>query len=220
MLSESTEMYLLSIYRLTEQQPAATISEIAHEMNLSLSSVSEKVKRLTETGLLEHEWRENVALSQEGKKIALNMLRKRRLLELFLVKMAGYDLYDVDEEACRLEHVISDRLADALDKMLGHPKLDPHGHPIPSLDGRELCKQAVPLSKATLGQKLKVCQLHAFDIELVKYIHQLGLKPGAFCKVLEMAPFDGPLIIQVGEKQHPIAKNIASFIGVEPIRSN
>jgi len=220
MLSESTEMYLLSIYRLTEQQPAATISEIAHAMNLSLSSVSEKVKRLTENGLLEHEWRENVALSQEGKQIALKMLRKRRLLELFLVKMAGYDLYEVDEEACRLEHVISDRLADALDKMLDYPKLDPHGHPIPSSDGKDLCKQAIPLSKAKLGQKLKVCQLHAFDIDQVKYIHQLGLMPGVVCEVVEITPFDGPLVLQVGEKQHPIAKNIASFIGVEQVSPN
>ena len=220
MLSESTEMYLLSIYRLTEQQPAATISEIAHTMNLSLSSVSEKVKRLTENGLLEHEWRENVVLSQEGKKIALKMLRKRRLLQLFLVKMAGYDLYEVDEEACRLEHVISDRLADALDEMLDHPKLDPHGHPIPSVDGNDLCKQALPLSKAQLGQKLKVCQLHAFDIEQVKYIHRLGLTPGVVCEVIDKAPFDGPLVIQIGERQHPIAKNLASFIGVEQAETN
>ncbi len=216
MLSETTEMYILSIYRLTERTQSATISEIAKVMNLSLSSVSERVKRLTQEGFVEHEWREGVALSEKGRQLAYGMLRKRRLIELFLVKIAGYNIDEVDEEACRLEHVISDRLADALDKLLHYPKHDPHGHPIPGANGFHKSNLSKPLSEALVGEKLKVSQIYTADIEQVKYIHKNGFKPERKCEVIEIAPFNGPVVVKVGQKKHSISREIAECIEVVP----
>ncbi len=213
-LSETTEMYILSIYRLTEYTKIATISEIAGEMNLSLSSVSERVKRLTESGYVEHEWREGVSLSEKGHDLALKMLRKRRLIELFLVKLAGYNIDEVDEEACRLEHVISDRLADALDKLLHFPKYDPHGHPIPNTEGILTENQSKPLSEAKVGEKLVVSLIYTSDIEQVKYIQKVGLKPERKCEVLNIEPYNGPIQLKIGQKKQLISKDIAECVGV------
>lgn len=214
MLSETTEMYILSIYRLTERSNSATISEIASAMNLSLSSVSERVKRLTESGYVEHEWREGVALSEKGHQLALKMLRKRRLIKLFLVKIAGYNIDEVDEEACRLEHVISDRLADALEKFLQFPKYDPHGHLIPGTNGVYKEYQSKPLAEASVGEKLVVSQIYTSDIEQVKYIQKVGFKPELNCEVLEIQPFNGPILIKIGQKKQAISPEIAKSIGV------
>lgn len=219
MLSESSEMYLQAVFRLSEKNSEVTIGQIADAMGHSLSTVSEKVRRLTDQGLLLHEWREGVALSEEGERVAGKLLRKRRLIETFLVRMAGYLPYEVHEDACRLEHVISERLTEALDRMLDYPRSDPHGHPIPSSGGELNKKDTVPLSTIGPGDQARVAAICTRDAEMMKYINELGLHPDSTCKVIEKAPFDGPVIVAMNGKNVAVAASLASLIEVETLDS-
>ena len=212
-------MYLQTVFRLSEKNGEVTIGMIAEAMGYSLSTVSEKVKKLTDQGLLLHEWREGVALSEEGERVAGKLLRKRRLIETFLVRMAGYLPYEVHEDACRLEHVISERLTEALDRMLDYPRSDPHGHPIPSAEGELRIEDTVPLSKIGQGIAARVSVIHAADIEVMKYIDHLGFKPDRICKVVDKAPFDGPLTVAMNGKNVAVAASLASLIEVETLDS-
>ncbi|MCG8375957.1 MAG: metal-dependent transcriptional regulator [Chlorobiales bacterium] len=217
MLSESSEMYLQTVFRLSEKSSEVTIGQIAEAMGHSLSTVSEKVRKLTEQGLLLHEWREGVALSENGKRVAGKLLRKRRLIETFLVRIAGYSPYEVHQDACRLEHVVSERLTEALDKMLDYPERDPHGHPIPSAEGKLRIKDTVPLSKIGQGIAARISVIHATDIEMMKYIDHLGFKPDSTCKVVDKAPFDGPLTVAMNGRNVAVAASLASLIEVETL---
>ncbi len=215
MLSESSEMYLQTVFRLVEKNGEATVGQIAEVMGHSLSTVSEKVRKLTEQGLLVHEWREGVSLSESGRRAAGKVLRKRRLIETFLVRMAGYSPYEVHEDACRLEHVVSERLTDALDNMLDYPDRDPHGHPIPSQEGEVEQVATLPLSAAEPGEKVRVAVISVTDVEMMKYIDQLGFRPDSTCTIVEKKPFDGPVIVAINGKETPIAVSLASVILVE-----
>ena len=219
MLSESSEMYLQTVFRLSEKNGEVTIGMIAEAMGYSLSTVSEKVKKLTDQGLLLHEWREGVALSEEGERVAGKLLRKRRLIETFLVRMAGYLPYEVHEDACRLEHVISERLTEALDRMLDYPRSDPHGHPIPSSEGELNKKDTVLLSTIGPGDQARVAAICTRDAKMMKYINELGLRPDSTCRVIEKAPFDGPLTVAMNGKNVAVAASLASLIEVETLDS-
>lgn len=216
-LSESSEMYLQTVFRLSEKRKEITIGQIAEAMGHSLSTVSEKVRKLTEQGLLLHEWREGVALSDSGRYVAVKLLRKRRLIETFLVRMAGYSPYEVHQDACRLEHVVSERLTEALDKMLDFPERDPHGHMIPSADGELPIAGTVPLSKIGQGIAARISVIHATDIEVMKYIDHLGFKPDRICRIVDKAPFDGPLTVAMNGKNVAVAASLASLIEVETL---
>lgn len=214
MPSESSEMYIQTIYRLTRKQSNASISEIAAALGYSLSTVSEKVKNLTNDGYVVHEWREHVGLSEKGRITACKMLRKRRLIETFLFRHAGYGLHEVHDEACRLEHVISERLADALDDMLDFPKTDPHGHDIPSREGNMPERKLNTLYETADGLTVTIAALQTTDPELLKYITDMGLTPGTRCKVIDKAPFSGPVRIKVSERILPLSVMMASLIEI------
>jgi DtxR family Mn-dependent transcriptional regulator len=216
MTTESTEMYLETVYRLTEEAEYTKVSDIAYALGLNLSSVSEKVKKMAEEGLLEHQWREVVSLSEAGKQRALRILRKRRLIETFLFNLAGYEFDEVHEEACRLEHIISDRLADSLESILGFPQRDPHGHPIPSRDGVINHRRGLSLSQISGGKTVRIIEFYRMDDERLRYLRELGLKPQISCKVLQVAPFYGPLTIEVGQDTITIDHALASLVSVEP----
>lgn len=215
MLTESTEMYLVMVYRLTRNVPYTSTSDIATALGVSLPSVSEKVKRLAEQGYMVHKWRRGVALTEEGLRIALNVIRKHRLIATFLVQRAGYLLEEVYEEACRLEHVISDRLADRLEEMLGYPQVDPQGHPIPARDGTVALYTYEPLTSVSPGQTVVVRRVSTLDQARLRYIRELGLLPHTRIQVLDIAPFEGSLTIRIGERTVALARTIADDIEVD-----
>ena len=213
MASESTENYLVTIYRLTCNAPDASTKDIASYLGVSAPSVSEKITRLSEQGYLEHRWRHGVCLTEGGRRIALRVLRKHRLIESFLVNVFKYSLDEVDEEACRLEHAVSDRLADAMETMLGHPESDPHGHPIPSKEGVVPRSDFLSLAETPSGKPVFVSQVNDHDSEKLHYLADIGVVPGAKICVLETAPFDGPLSLEVEGKTtvmaHAMARNVS-----------
>jgi DtxR family transcriptional regulator, Mn-dependent transcriptional regulator len=214
MRTESTEMYLITVYRLTRLAPRASTKDIATLLNISQPSVSEQLKRLTQQGYLNYQWREGATLTDPGERIAINVLRKHRLLETFLVQMAGYNLDEVHAEACDMEHAISNRLADRLEEMLGHPSVDPHGHPIPTKAGEVAEVAYPPLADVSPGQTVIIRQVRDWELEELHYLRQLGLMPGTEIKVLMVAPFDGPLTLDVNGQSVALARDVAQKIGV------
>lgn len=213
--SESTEMYLITVYRLTRKAPAAVTKDIADMLKVSPPSVSERIKRLAQQGYVNHAWREGTTLTKTGERIAVNVLRKHRLVETFLVEMAGYTLDEIHDEACQIEHAISDRLADRLEVMLAHPNVDPHGHPIPTKDGEVTALHYRPLAEITPGEPVVIRQVSDWERAQLSYLQTLGMVPGAEIEILDRAPFDGPLTIKLGDKVFALAQEIAQTIGVQ-----
>lgn len=201
-LTRSVEDYLKAIYRLTpEGRPAAT-SEIAHLLELSAPSVSGMVKRLSELGLLEHLPYKGVQLTAEGRRAALKMVRRHRLIESYLVEFLGYSWDTVHQEAERLEHAVSDTLVERMAAALGHPTVDPHGDPIPTADGSVEEPETTPLAVLDAGDTAEIVRVVENDADRLRYLASLGLKPGATITVLDRQPFGGPVTIETrGEIQ-------------------
>src|SRR2546422_271264 len=154
-LTRSVEDYLKAVYRLsTENQPAST-NGIAHLLELSAASVTGMVKRLSEQGLLEHVPYRGVQLTAEGRRAALRMVRRHRLIEAYLVAFLGYSWDTVHEEAERLEHAVTDKLVERMAGALGHPSTDPHGDPIPEADGSIHEPACIALSDLQVGETIE-----------------------------------------------------------------
>lgn len=216
MPSESTEMYLITAFRLSEKRPQTHINDMASALGLHHSSVSEKVKRLVEHGYIDYEADQGVSLTSEGRRIAVNVLRKHRLIKTFLVNMAGYPIDEVYDEACKLEHVISERLTNSLEKLLGFPESDPHGYPIPSHDGHIVDTHYRTLNDFGPGEQAIIKRVDALQQDKLSYLRELGLLPGTQVLITGVEPFDGPIMLDVGGRTVPIAPSLAQEIEAEP----
>ena len=150
-LTHSAEDYLKAIYHLTSGGSPASTNQLAEALDLAPASVSGMLKRLAEQGLVDHEPYKGVTLAPEGKRIALRMLRRHRLIEAYLVAHLGYSWDTVHEEAERLEHAVSDTLIERMAQVLGDPQEDPHGDPIPGPDGSLTEMVYVPLADLALS---------------------------------------------------------------------
>ena len=201
-LTRSVEDYLKAIYRLSPEGRPASTSEIAKLLELSAPSVSGMVKRLSELGLLEHLPYKGVQLTAEGRRVALRMVRRHRLIESYLVEFLGYSWDTVHSEAERLEHAVSDTLVERMAAALGHPSVDPHGDPIPTVDGAVEELATTPLGVLEVGDTAEIVRVVENDADRLRYLASLGLKPGTMVTVLERQPFGGPLTVETrGEIQ-------------------
>jgi DtxR family transcriptional regulator, Mn-dependent transcriptional regulator len=215
-LTRSVEDYLKAIYRLTpEGRPAAT-SEIANLLELAPASVSGMVKRLSEHGLLEHVPYKGVQLTEEGRRAALRTIRRHRLIEAYLVASLGYTWDTVHDEAERLEHAVSDQLVARMAAVLGHPSVDPHGDPIPDVNGAIHEPASTPLSELAEGIAVELRRVDESDPERLRYIASIGLQPGARVVVAERKPFDGPITIEVNGRSHVIGHELGQVLRCVP----
>lgn len=210
-LSPAMEDYLRAIYRLEERGEKVTTSALAELVGVAPASVTKMLKRLAGLDLVEHEKYYGVILAPKGKKAALEIVRHHRLLELFLAEIVGVPWDRVHEEAHRLEHALSEYLEDRLAALLNHPKVDPHGQPIPSKDGKVLQRTLHYLSEIREGERGKVGEVEDEDPELLRYLAGLGLFPGTPVQLLRREPYGGGLAIVIdGEERN---------IGVEAARA-
>jgi DtxR family transcriptional regulator, Mn-dependent transcriptional regulator len=211
-LTRSVEDYLKAIYQLSpEGRPAAT-SEIAHLLALSPPSVTGMVKRLSEHGLLEHVPYRGVQLTDEGRRAALRMVRRHRLIEAYLVEFLGYSWDTVHDEAERLEHAVSDKLVERMASALGNPAVDPHGDPIPAADGSVHELSCTPLSDIPVGESVEIHRVHESQPDRLRYIASLGLKPGVRITVVDRQPFDDLVTIEVAGQQHVIGRELGHVL--------
>jgi DtxR family transcriptional regulator, Mn-dependent transcriptional regulator len=217
-LTQSVQDYLKAIFKLQTNEAVST-TEISKEMNVSGASVTGMLKRLSSMGLVDYNSYKGVRLTEFGKKIALEIIRHHRLLELYLKEKLGYTLDKVHEEACRLEHVISREFADKINELLGDPKFDPHGHPIPSKDGSIQFPNEKQLSEVEPGQFVIIRRLNDDDTKLLGYLEELGLLPGVKLKLINKAPFSGPITLRLKDEDKIIGNEVASKIFIEPAKN-
>ncbi len=207
-LTRSVEDYLKAIYRLSLKGQPVSISDIANHLELSAPSVSGMVKRLSEQGLLAHVPYKGVELTPEGRRLALRILRRHRLIEAYLVAFLGYGWENVHEEAERLEHAVSDQLIERIAAAVGNPRFDPHGDPIPDADGSVLELVCTPLSEIPVGETAEIRQVDTRQSDRLRYIASFGLTPGIRVTVVDRQPFQGPITVQSGGQRHVIGYEI------------
>lgn len=218
-LSRSVEDYLKAIYHLSERGEVASTSSIAELLTVQPASVSGMVRKLAESGLLEHVPYRGVRLTDHGKREALRVLRRHRVLESYLKTRLGYSWDNVHREAERLEHAASDELIDRMEAALEHPQHDPHGAPIPTRGGEIETVEYLPLAEIEPGTDAEIRAVQDDDAERLRYLAALGLRPGVRVHVQERAPFHGPVILRVGGRHGTmriIGHELAGKIFVTP----
>lgn len=203
-LSRSIEDYLKVIYKLEDQGDAAQTSAIAVALSIAPPSVSGMVKRLAESGLVEHVPYRGVRLTIAGRRQALRMLRRHRLLEAYLIEKLGYGWDDVHDEAERLEHAVSDELVERMAQALDNPTHDPHGEPIPTAEGEIESTDFVPLTEIEPEQSGELCMVGIQDAERLRFIGSLGLRPGVRFNVVARQPFNGPVTIELDDRRREV----------------
>jgi len=215
-LTRSVEDYLKSIYHLTNQGGFATTSDIAAMLMVAPPSVSGMMKRLSETGLIEHVPYRGVQLTHQGRNAALHMIRRHRILEVYLTQQLGYDWGDVHDEAERLEHAVSDKLIDRMAGALGDPHYDPHGAPIPTAAGEIEEAELVTLADAAVGAELVLRQVGDENPARLRYLAEQGLTPGTRMTVVDRQPFNGPITVRVGHETRVVGQELALLLLCRP----
>ena len=217
MPTPAVQDYLKAIFQLSEGDQAVGTSAIAERLNVAPGSVTGMLKRLGEQGLVEHQRYQGARLTARGRREAIRMIRRHRVLELFLVEVLGYTWDQVHPEAELLEHAASDALINRMAAVLGDPEADPHGHPIPSPAG-QLAARALPtLAELEVGDVAVLRRVSDEDPEALRYLTRLNLIPGSELELLERAPRRGPLRIRVGETEEVVGIELAERLRVEPL---
>jgi DtxR family Mn-dependent transcriptional regulator len=216
-LTRSVEDYLKTIYHLSHGGVPASTNDIAHAMELSPPSVSGMIKRLAEQGLLAHAPYKGVELTGSGRRLALRMVRRHRILETYLVEFLGYDWDTVHEEADRMEHAVSETLIERMAAALGNPRVDPHGDPIPTADGSVLELVFTALPDIPVGTEVEIRRVDATHADRLRYLAALGLKPGARLLITDQQPFHGPITIQSAGQDHIIGHELALALLCAPV---
>ncbi len=189
-LSVSAQNYLKTVWSLAEWSDSpATTSSIAEKTGLKLSTVSDGIRKLAEQGLLDHAPYGAVTLTESGRAYAVAMVRRHRLIESFLVTVLGYSWDQVHDEAEVLEHAVSDFMVEQIDRVLGFPARDPHGDPIPGVDGTLPHFEAEPLSLDDAGKTVLVERISDENSELLQFFEQQGIVVGSRLEVVEGPPF-------------------------------
>ncbi|HNP71589.1 MAG TPA: metal-dependent transcriptional regulator [Kouleothrix sp.] len=211
-VSPAIEDYLKAIYTLGRSQPQVTTSLLADHLGFKPASVTGMIKTLADMQLVSYTPYRGVELSQLGERIALEVVRHHRLIELYLVEALGFGWDEVHEEAERLEHHISEKLEARIAAHLGEPIVDPHGDPIPSREGAMPADDGARLADLGVGDHGCIARVRDQHPERLRYLADLGMVPGAQLEVVASAPFDGPLSVRVGQSIHPIDRRLAREI--------
>jgi DtxR family Mn-dependent transcriptional regulator len=219
MLSTSIEDYIKAIYSLELEEHRATTKRIADRLGVKMASVTGMVKHIAAEGYARHKPYYGVQLTERGKRIALDMIRRHRLIELFLSKTLGLGWDEVDADAEVLEHAVGDRLIERIYDFLGQPEFDPHGAPIPALDGTVAPHPGVPLSELSLGERGRVVEVSDDDPEFLRYLTKMRIKIGSRICVIERAPFGGPVVLDLGAARISIGPEACGRIRVDKTQS-
>ncbi len=209
------EDYLKVIYRLQEKSGVARTSDIVELLQVAPGTVTNTVDRLEKGGLVTHEPYKGVKLTEEGRKIALRVIRRHRLLERLLTDILHVNWSEAHTAACRLEHGITSDITKNLEKALGHPRTCPHGNPIPTKCGGIVEEESQPLTELDEKERGTIAKITEEKPDFLCYLDTIGLAPGASIEVLKKAPFDGPITLKVGGVSHALGHAMASIIQVK-----
>ncbi len=215
--TQAIEDYLKTIYNLHTSTKKASTSAIAERLHVAQASVTGMIKKLAEMKLVEYSPYQGVNLTEAGERIALEVIRHHRLLELYLAEAMGYSWDKVHDEAEELEHYISEEFEDKIDQFLGKPTLDPHGSPIPTKEGKLPEVTCFVLSEANPGERVVVRRVSDRDPEKLRYLGKIGIYPQIEMIVLDKAPFNGPLHVQLNDATHHLGHEISDSILVDRV---
>lgn len=189
--------YLAAIYRLSQIDDKVTTGAVADAMFVTAAATSSMLKRLQDSGFVERSSADGITLTEQGRIAALQLVRRHRLLEVFLVEVMGYTWDQVDAEAHRLEHAVSPAFEQRIDEMCGHPSHCPHGDPIPAEDGSVALEELVAVSDLAPGQRGMLRRVGNRDASVLRYLSKLNLTPGQNLKLVDAAPFRGPVTLKL-----------------------
>lgn len=216
--TETEENYLKAVYALlpekADDQGMVHTNSIAQHLGTSAASVTDMVKRLAEKDLLKYKPYRGVSLTAKGKKIALNIVRKHRLWEVFLVEKLHFSWDNVHDVAEQLEHIQSPELIRRLDAFLEHPKYDPHGDPIPTEDGEIQKRETYRLADIKAGQSVTIVGVTTDESNFLQYLDKLGLNLGTKVLVTDRIPFDNSIQINLNGSQIVVSGKVASSLSV------
>lgn len=215
---QAIEDYLKTIYVLAdeEENERVSTSHIAEARDVKPASVTNMIQRLARLNLVDYEKHNGVKLTDTGRQIALEVIRHHRLIELYLMEALGFGWDEVHEQADILEHVISEKLEERIAAALDHPTVDPHGDPIPSLEGAIVTVDMQPLATLKEGQQARVARIvDDANSKMLRYLADVGLTPGAKFHVDQVAPFDGPITIKLDGEEQVVGFTVASAVLVE-----
>lgn len=211
MPSPSVENYLKSVYHLQGQgDERVKTKQLADRLDVSHSSVTSMLKNLSETGLVDYRPYKGALLTDEGVHAALKVIRNHRLIEIFLVKTLDFEWDEVHEEAERLEHAVSDKLAGRIDDFLGHPKFDPHGDPIPTAEGEIVHPDGVPLDEMEAGRTVRIERVLDQDPEVLRYLDEVGMTPGTVVEITDVLSIDGQMSLTLDDEDQTVSRALAS----------
>lgn len=214
MTTSTEENYLKAIYHLSSrQQKSVMTSEIAGSLSTTSASVTDMLKKLSEKNLVEYERYRGVRITNKGEKVALSIIRRHRLWEVFLTDVLKFRWDEVHEMAEELEHVSSDELVSRLDKFLGYPRFDPHGDPIPDNDGTLHPSNQLLLSDGKPFEKFSICGVNDHTPVFLQFLQKKGLMPGVPISILEVDEYDQSMLIIFSDKSttyisNEVSKNI------------
>ncbi|MGL4609908.1 MAG: metal-dependent transcriptional regulator [Trueperaceae bacterium] len=209
-ISSAMEDYLKAIFELGENN--VKTQDVANTLDVSAASVTGMLKKLSDLNLVSYEKYYGVSLTPAGRNIALETLRHHRLIETYLMQALGYQWHEVHDEAEKLEHHISEDFEKRIADMLGHPTHDPHGDPIPTLDGSMPESKGKPLSDFRAGQLIEITRITNQETEMLRYLAEHKLIPGETAKVVMVAPFGGPVTLEKNQEQLAISLELAQQI--------
>jgi DtxR family transcriptional regulator, Mn-dependent transcriptional regulator len=217
MYSRSIEDYLKHIYQLQAAGSKVNTTTLAGVLSVSPASVSEMVSKLSKPGWIENTPYKGFSLTEEGEKIAVNLVRKHRLIEVFLHQHLGYSWDEVHNEAEKFEHVCSDRFINKLDEYLGFPQTDPHGDPIPDINGKIADKKNRLLCDVDTNKSYIVRKVNDISDEVLKYVSSIGIELNTEIKLSEKIAFDESVLISINNMEHLLSRKIAENIFVEEL---
>lgn len=214
--SQSVEDFLKAVYTLQGERDRVSTNALADALDISAPAVTDMAQRLVEEGTVDYRKYRGVRLTDEGERVALQMLRRHRLIETYLVRDLGYQLHEIHDEAEALEHSVSDRFVEAIARKLGEPRYDPHGDPIPNLDGVMPERKLQPLSALRLRTRARIRRFIMDDPAMLQNTQERGLTMGVALEAVERDPFDGPVTVRMeSEQTQTIGHKMASEILVE-----
>ncbi|TAK60774.1 MAG: metal-dependent transcriptional regulator [Bacteroidetes bacterium] len=210
--NKSTEDYIKSIYRLEQDNGTALTTSLARLLGVGAGSVTDMVKKLSDKRLLHYEPYQGAKLTPDGKRLALKMVRRHRLWEMFLVTFLNYKWDEVHDEAERLEHVTSEGLEQRIDKALGYPKVDPHGDPIPTAEGELIDVSYKSLSDCNVSDEGVIVRVSDDSPEMLQLLTKLGLGLNTKIRISQKVKYDGSVIITMGGREIPLSPVMSKSI--------
>ncbi|WP_259070606.1 metal-dependent transcriptional regulator [Mucilaginibacter sp. X4EP1] len=204
------ENYLKAIYHLSLNGAIASTNQLAAQLNTKASSVTDMLKKLADKELINYTPYQGVNLTATGEKIAINIIRKHRLWEYFLVEKLNFKWDEVHEMAEEMEHISSNALIDRLDKFMGYPKYDPHGDPIPDCNGLFKAHNLRPVSAVDVNESVIICGVRDHSTVFLQYLEKHGLMIGKNIAITDIIEFDHSVILMMDNKKVQISREVAN----------